>query len=176
VLESHRSRQYTLSAHISTMRVLQTLFALPAAQALNSLVVSTSSGLVFGGIDSDTPDVVHFLGVPYAEPPIRARRWLPAVRKTAECGKFIDATEFDPACPQYHSDAPSTWLTDAPENQIFPEDYQDEDCLSVNVWAPWRDNATAALPVVAWIHGGSFQTGKSNILYSLALAHGYRCC
>ena len=115
------------------MRVSQTLFAFPAAQALNSLVVATSSGLVLGGIDADTPNVVHFLGIPYAEPPIKARRWLPAVRKTAECGKFIDATEFGPACPQYHSDTPSTWLTDAPENQIFPEDYQDEGCLSVNV-------------------------------------------
>ncbi|KAF2999223.1 hypothetical protein E8E13_001574 [Curvularia kusanoi] len=141
------------------------IFALPVALALDSLVVSTSSGLLLGAVDSVTPDVVHFLGVPYAEPPVKARRWRPAVRKTAECGKFIDATEFGPACPQYHGSAPTTWLVDAPEFHNQPEDYQDEDCLSVNIWAPWKDNATAALPVVAWIHGGSFQTGGAQTPY-----------
>lgn len=151
------------------------LSALPAVQAVKSLVVSTSSGLLLGGIDSVTPNVVHFLGVPYAEPPTDARRWLPAVRKTGQCGEIIDATSFGPACPQYHSNKPTTWSVDAPEFHTMPEDYQDEDCLSVNVWAPWQNNATAALPVVIWIHGGSFQTGKSSICIMTLADENRRC-
>ena len=148
------------------------VFVLPAAQALNSLVVHTSSGLVHGGVDADTPNVMHFLGVPYAEPPVGSRRWLPAVPKVWGDNTNINATHFGPACPQYDSDKPTTWLVDAPEFKVSPRDYQGEDCLSVNIWAPLQkgvapEHGTASLPVVIWIHGGSFQTGGAATPYHI---------
>lgn len=145
---------------------------LPVAQALSSLFVNTSSGLLLGTVDSVTPKVIHFLGVPYSEPPVGARRWLPAIPKVREDKHVIDATHFGPACPQYASNKPTTWLVDAPEFNISPPDYQGEDCLSVNIWAPWEqdtscEKSTELLPVVAWIHGGSFQTGGAQTPYHI---------
>lgn len=138
-------------------------FLLPqTTHALTSLRIPTTSGQILGSIDPATPSVAQFLGIPYAEPPTGPRRWLPAVRKSQSPGFVFDASKFGPACPQYHSSAPTTWLVDAPEFHTQPEDFQDEDCLSVNIWMPWekeRKGDEELLPVVVWIHGGSFQTG-----------------
>lgn len=143
-------------------------FALPCANALSSLIIDTSSGFVQGKVDATTPNVVQFLGVPYAEAPIGERRWRPSWPQ-ARAGGILDATQFGPSCPQYASNKSTTWLTDAPEFNIEPRDYQSEDCLSVNIWAPWQNSTTPAescgLPVIVWIHGGSFQTGGAATPY-----------
>ncbi|KAF3042039.1 hypothetical protein E8E11_001603 [Didymella keratinophila] len=143
--------------------------ALPCAHALSSLIVDTSSGVYEGAVDGTTPNVVQFLGIPYAEPPIGARRWLPALPKSRVNGHIINATKFGPSCPQYQTNKPTTWITDAPEFNIEPLDYLSEDCLSVNIWAPWQNSTRykklAQLPVVIWIHGGSFQTGGAATPY-----------
>jgi len=34
----------------------------------------------------------------------------------------------------------------------------DEDCLTLNIWTPARDNARR--PVMVWIHGGAFIIGS----------------
>ena len=145
---------------------------LPIAYAVSSLKIETTSGTVQGAINSITPDVAHFLGVPFAEQPLGKRRWLPSVPKSKENGT-IDATNFGPACPQFEGNSESVWLTDATEFVITPRDYIGEDCLAVNVWAPWKQkrNHTEGkpkkekLPVLAWIHGGSFQTGGATVPY-----------
>jgi len=143
--------------------------ALPCAHALSSLIVDTSSGVFQGTVDGTTPNVVQFLGIPYAEPPIGAKRWLPALPKSRANGHIVNATKFGPSCPQYQTNKPTTWITDAPEFNIEPRDYQSEDCLSVNIWAPWqnimRHEKVTQLPVVVWIHGGSFQTGGAATPY-----------
>lgn len=143
--------------------------ALPCVYALSSLIVDTSSGTVEGTVDGTTPNVVQFLGIPYAEAPIGARRWLPALPKSRTNGHIINATQFGPSCPQYETNKPNTWSTDAPEFNIAPRDYQSEDCLSVNIWAPWKNSGShgniAKLPVIVWIHGGSFQTGGAATPY-----------
>lgn len=143
---------------------------LPVVQALSSVHVSTTAGIVRGAIDAATPNVVHFLGIPYAEPPVGIRRWLPAIPVVTRCG-YIDATRFGPACPQFEGNQGTTWTLDAPEFKITPRDYMAEDCLSVNLWVPWTGDETRSttqtklLPVIAWIHGGSFQTGGASIPY-----------
>lgn len=145
------------------------ILALPCAHALSSLVVDTSSGVFQGIIDDVTPKVAQFLGISYAEPPIGARRWLPPLPKGRANGNIINATKFGPSCPQYQTNKPTTWITDAPEFNIDPLDYQSEDCLSVNIWAPWHHSTgyekVTQLPVVVWIHGGSFQTGGAATPY-----------
>lgn len=149
---------------------------LPIAHAVSSLEIDTTSGVVQGSVDSITPNVAHFLGVPFAEQPLDERRWLPSIPKLKENGT-IDATKFGPACPQFEGEGQSVWLTDAIEFLITPRNYTGEDCLTVNVWAPWKEDANPGncteetyeteekLPVIAWIHGGSFQTGASTVPY-----------
>ncbi|KAF3043357.1 hypothetical protein E8E11_008434 [Didymella keratinophila] len=111
---------------------------LPIAHAVSSLKIDTTSGAVQGAVDSITPNVAHFLGVPFAEQPLGKRRWLPSIPKTKENGT-IDASHFGPACPQFEGNADSVWLTDAPEFVITPRNYTGEDCLTVNVWTPWKE-------------------------------------
>ena len=148
---------------------------LPIVHAVSSLKIDTTSGTVRGAVDSITPNVAHFLGVPFAEQPLGKRRWLPSIPKTKENGT-IDASNFGPACPQFEGNADNVWLTDAPEFVITPRNYTGEDCLTVNVWTPWKedkqsnctegaDQIDEKLPVIAWIHGGSFQTGASTVPY-----------
>src|SRR4051812_41286483 len=63
---------------------LVTLLHLQAAYAVGSLTVETTSGPVTGFINGTTPHVAQFLGIPYAEPPVGSRRWLPSIIKSRE--------------------------------------------------------------------------------------------
>jgi acetylcholinesterase len=145
------------------------LTQLQFASAASSLSIDTSSGSVQGFLDDITPNVAQYLGIPFAEQPVGARRWLPPVPKSKE-NATIQAKHLGPACPQFERNEQNTYLTDAPEFIISPRDYQAEDCLHVNVWAPWdecqrKEEVDEPLPVIIWIHGGSFVTGGSTVEY-----------
>jgi acetylcholinesterase len=135
-----------------------------AVCAVSSLTIETTVGPVTGLINGTTPHVAQFLGIPFAEPPVGERRWLPAIAKSRE--ESIDATRFGLGCPQYTGDGQSVWATDAPEFNT-PPNTTGEDCLSINVWTPWgmSQNSSELLPVIVWIYGGGFQSGAGNILY-----------
>ncbi|KAH7128128.1 Alpha/Beta hydrolase protein [Dendryphion nanum] len=142
------------------------------ASAVSSLTIETSSGPVTGLINRTTPNVAQFLGIPYAEPPVGDRRWLPAIAKSRQAR--IDATRFGWSCPQFEGNGSSVWLTDVPETVTPPNTFS-EDCLFVNVWAPYqqkeekkkKNNHDEPLPIIAWIHGGAFKTGGGNIQYQI---------
>ncbi|KAF2193199.1 para-nitrobenzyl esterase [Zopfia rhizophila CBS 207.26] len=141
---------------------LASFVQLQTAGAVSSLTVDTTSGKVTGLINDTTPNVAQFLGIPYAEPPTGDRRWLPSIAKSRE--ESIDATKFGLSCPQFDGNAPTVWNTDAREF-VVPANTTGEDCLSVNVWAPWKPDSSEPLPVIAWIYGGAFQTGGGNVEY-----------
>jgi len=89
--------------------------------------------------------VTSYLGVPFAAPPVGARRWqapAPASPWTAT----LQATAAGPNCPQppYPPGAP-------------PSAAMNEDCLTLNIHVPM--NAGPALPVMVEIHGGGFVIG-----------------
>jgi carboxylesterase type B len=44
---------------------------------------------------------------------------------------------------------------------LTPGQEQSEDCLTLNVWAPTKKQASGKLPVMIWIHGGGFTSGGS---------------
>jgi para-nitrobenzyl esterase len=123
--------------------ILLSFLCLPAMAATSGLetIVKTESGLVAG---SGTA-IRAYKGIPYAAPPVGELRWKPPEAVKPWPGVMV-AKNFSPVCPQsdrYHLGA------------------QSEDCLKLNIWTPAR-SAGNRLPVMVWIHGGSFQVGASS--------------
>ncbi|WP_460445453.1 carboxylesterase/lipase family protein [Angustibacter aerolatus] len=97
--------------------------------------------------------VARFLGVPYAAPPVGARRFA-APEPPQPWDGVRDATAFGPTPPAAGYQAPfDTILT---STQVPGDDW-----LTVNVWTP--DPGAAGLPVMVWIHGGAFVNGSSAV-------------
>ncbi|TCO62143.1 carboxylesterase/lipase family protein [Actinocrispum wychmicini] len=101
------------------------------------LTVTTDSGKILG---TTTASLRQFNGVPYAAPPVGDLRWQPpaAVKSWDD---VRDATKTGSSCPQ--------------------DKGTNEDCLYLNVSTPKKLPADGhKLPVMVWIHGGSFKTGS----------------
>ncbi|HTY27305.1 MAG TPA: carboxylesterase family protein, partial [Mycobacterium sp.] len=108
-------------------------------------VVDTIQGPV-RGIDQGRVKV--FKGIRYAAPPIGDLRFRAPV-PPEPWTEPADASEFGFACPQ-------------PPLPGIPLDLgarQDEDCLTLNVWAPAD---AAAKPVMVWLHGGAYVLGSGS--------------
>jgi len=94
----------------------------------------------------------RFLGIPYAAPPVGARRW----RAPEPAAKWSGTR----ACVAFSGSAPQT-PSALPGMAVGA---QDEDCLYLNVYTPRADRGKR--PVFFWIHGGGFTTGSgSQALY-----------
>ncbi len=113
-------------------------------------VVQLKDGAVRGKIEAGT---AAFLGIPYAAAPFGANRMRPPQPVPPWDGER-DATAFGPTVPK--GDYPPQFATLFPE-VVIPG----EDCLNLNVWTP--DPNASGLPVLVWIHGGSFMNGSSSI-------------
>ncbi|KAG4306222.1 hypothetical protein PORY_000210, partial [Pneumocystis oryctolagi] len=89
-----------------------------------------------------------FLGIPYAFPPVGKLRFHDPVC-ISRITKTWDASYFRSCCPQ--------------DNMTMPKKTLNEDCLYVNVFTPYtpdfHDPPDMLLPVMVWIHGGSFVRG-----------------
>jgi len=113
-------------------------------------VVRLKDGAIRGKSESG---VSAFLGIPYAAPPFGANRMLPP-QPVPAWDSERDATAFGPTVPK--GDYPPQYA------QLFPEVViSGEDCLNLNVWTP--DISAAGLPVLVWIHGGSFMNGSGSV-------------
>jgi len=89
-------------------------------------------------------DTYAWLGIPYAQPPVGELRWraprpLPAWQDTHK------ALAYGAICPQLSIKGAVTG---------------NEDCLTLNIWAP-RKAATKQRAVMVWIHGGGNTMGYS---------------
>ncbi|XP_077991319.1 cholinesterase-like [Glandiceps talaboti] len=97
--------------------------------------------------------VDYFLGIPYAEQPLRFQ---PSSLWTETWNGTKTATSYGDNCwqPKMKLDHPGLSWQHTVENLS-------EDCLFLNIWTPWpRRNNTA---VMVWIHGGSFYWGTANV-------------
>ena len=113
-------------------------------------VVRLRDGAVRGTVSSG---VLAFLGIPYAASPFGANRMRPPEPVRPWEGER-DATAFGPTVPK--GDYPPQYAPLFPE-VVIPGEH----CLNLNVWTP--DVTAAALPVLVWIHGGSFMNGSSSV-------------
>ena len=113
-------------------------------------VVRFRDGAVRGTVSSG---VLAFLGIPYAAAPFGANRMRAPQAVRAWDGER-DATAFGPTVPK--GDYPPQYAALFPEVVI-----EGEECLNLNVWTP--SLGAAGLPVLVWIHGGSFMNGSSSV-------------
>lgn len=110
--------------------------------------VETTHGTIEGAVEHD---MEVFRGVPYAAPPVGDRRFRPPDPLAVWSG-VRDATRFGPSALQLE-----------PQVRMVPGDAlgeTSEDCLVLNVWR--TRSATTGRPVMVWIHGGGFQTGRGS--------------
>jgi para-nitrobenzyl esterase len=97
--------------------------------------------------------VCAFLGVPYAAAPFGADRMRPPQPVVAWTG-MREAGGFGPTAPK--GDYPPQY------QKLFPEVViAGDECLNLNVWTP--DPQASGLPVLVWIHGGSFMNGSGSV-------------
>lgn len=103
----------------------------------------------FGPIQGNVFDrAVGFLGVPYAAAPVGELRWQPPQQAPTWGPSILQALYGPPGCMQSCEEPPHVCPT-----------YISEDCLYLNVWTPRLATITEPLPVVMWMHGGSFKDG-----------------
>lgn len=103
----------------------------------------TYQGFVRNGVEL-------FLGVYYAEDTGGENRFKPPRVYVPDNGTTINATAYGPACPQVTGTPPLFPLTLSNVTDIS------EDCLQLNIARPNGTEDTSKLPVMVWIHGGSF--------------------
>ncbi len=136
-----------LCASIAAMCVL---LLLGSTSRADPLIVQIENGKIRGKLIHDGA-VRAFLGVPYAAPPLGPKRWT-APQPPARWAGVRDATRYGHRCTQ---GPPSG-------DMQFQDASESEDCLSLNVFAPGGHEAGAGLPVMFWIHGGSYTAGASS--------------
>jgi len=96
-----------------------------------------------------------FRGIPYAAPPVGELRWKPP-QPVAPWDEPRACTEFGSSCPQVGAGESMLNLAALAVGAVS------EDCLYLNVWSP-ADSADEELPVLVWIHGGSFESGSGSM-------------
>ncbi|KAK3060753.1 hypothetical protein LTS18_007759, partial [Coniosporium uncinatum] len=131
------------------IRMLPLLLALVGAAVSANPTVTTVNGTYEGRyLASFEQDL--FLGIPYAQDTGGANRFLipQSLNETWDSTRY--AHNYSDACPD----------ADPASDALYG---MSEDCLSINVVRPTGIDNGANLPVMVWIHGGSYQQGTSDL-------------
>lgn len=117
-----------------------------------------AQGTIKGRNDTALNGTYAWKGIPFAQPPVGARRWKAPAAVAAWSGTR-DTTQFGAACLQngrlYGPGANNRF--DATIGATLNTPVGSEDCLFLNVWRP--ASAATGLPVIVFVHGGSNITG-----------------
>ncbi|KAF7188014.1 Secreted lipase [Pseudocercospora fuligena] len=113
----------------------------------DNVPTAKTNGVTYHGFHRDR--VEAFLGIQYAEDTGGENRFRPPIPYEHPDGSIVQATKPGSACPQDEG------LTLIP---LYLGNYTDisEDCLRLNVFRPNGSKAGDKLPVMVYIHGGSF--------------------
>ncbi|KAJ8669796.1 hypothetical protein QAD02_001055 [Eretmocerus hayati] len=111
--------------------------------------VKTPLGTYFGHykVSISGRKYAAFEGIPYAQPPVGPLRFEDPIPITDQFGQ-LNVTKKGSVCAQYHE-------------MMFQGK---EDCLYLNVHVPFLADHEKLMPVLVYIHGGSFQYGSSHSL------------
>ncbi|CAH8470165.1 unnamed protein product [Schistosoma turkestanicum] len=166
---------FTLT-HLSTLLCISITISnmIVQSNAQTNIDITLSHGGIIRGqeetviINGNTIQVNHFLGIPYAMPPIGELRFAPPKKHPGWTG-LRNATKLPATCWQYIfggfdavNPAGKMWINNTEMN---------EDCLYMNIWTPKSTTTTAApgavnnqrFPVMVWIYGGGFTSGSANL-------------
>lgn len=120
-------------------------------------VVHAAHGVTYHGLARNGIEV--FLGIPYGQDTSGAARFQPPRKHVPQPGSRVDATAYGPSCPQ----ALGEWAQPISLGSISEVS---EDCLSLNVARPSKGvrvgEGERLLPVMVYIHGGSFWAGDGH--------------
>lgn len=124
---------------------------------LSSLAAAATSG-PRATVRNGTYEGIHlpsfkqdiFLGIPYAQDTGGLNRFRIPQSLTSSWNGTRSAKQYGPACPDHRPDQDG-------------EFGMSEDCLSINVVRPAGLKDGQKVPVVVWIHGGSYQVGTSGL-------------
>ncbi|CAN5847763.1 carboxylesterase/lipase family protein [soil metagenome] len=129
--------------------LLPILWAPAWARALDARV-ETASGPVHGAV---AQEVAVFRGLPFAAPPVGEWRWREP-QPVAPWSAVRPAIEAGASCPQQRGLS----LEGGGDPGRL-----DEDCLTLNVFAPAAAARGAKQPVMVWIHGGALIFGGGGL-------------
>ncbi|KAK1723051.1 hypothetical protein CaCOL14_001996 [Colletotrichum acutatum] len=129
--------------------------------------VPTSNGPITGHPASNSSDILEFLGVPYAKPPVGDLRFAPPQRFRGN--ESFEASHFGFDCPLSPSRQVDYPNMTAQAQRIIgyfasaAGTPQSEDCLTLNIWTkPTAKALTATKPVIVFFYGGRFAIGNTN--------------
>jgi carboxylesterase type B len=120
--------------------------SLVAADPLVTVLNGTYSGFHLDNFNQDL-----FLGIPYAQDTGGPNRFRVPQSLNVKWNGTRTATQYGPSCPDHNPTSDG-------------EFGMSEDCLSINIVKPAGSsygNSTEKIPVLLWIHGGSYQVGTS---------------
>jgi carboxylesterase type B len=135
------------------MHSLFVLVVVVGAVSALSTRVQTTNGDVVGGVTKTTFGTVNYWkGIPYAQPPVGSLRFMPPRPAKSWAPATRNTTSYSAGCMA---------VCNFPKPALLCAHEISEDCLYLNVWTP--SNATTALPVIVFIHGGAFQSGSAMV-------------
>ena len=131
-----------------------------------ALSVDTTSGTVIGHSAPYAPNVIEYLGVPYATPPLGSLRFMPPVGYQSNvtvtaAASYPDCPQTPPKTKEYPGYTPQ--YNDVIKNFTSQTgNAQSEDCLALDIWAPSSPGRKA---ILMFFHGGRFSIGGSNSIF-----------
>ena len=136
----------------STVSSLLAALVVAAAAAAGGHLAAQASPCVATTLSGDVAGVQSggsctYLGVPYAAPPTGNLRWKPPQPRGPWAPGPLNATAPPPACAQIGMNGAPTGI---------------EDCLTLNIWAPSPARPGRGIPVLVFLHPGSFLAASSN--------------
>ncbi|KAK6189793.1 hypothetical protein SNE40_001785 [Patella caerulea] len=130
--------------------IILLLFVSPSL--IHSVIVTTPSGKIEGRIvQHNGTDVLQFLGVPYAKPPI-GDLMLEKTQPVEPWPNTLNATTYGAACHQRIAN----WDKGAAKRKMSL------DCLLLNIFVPKAITANSSRAIMLFIHGGSYMHGTGN--------------